>query len=70
MEVAKILPLSKQMSRIEKQLEKLAYEICEVDFDMNLHSTKNKKYAKLRQELCELEKQKQDLCRTFSAHWY
>ena len=68
--MAKAIPLSKRMERIEKQLAKLAYEICEVDFDMDINSPKNRKYLKLREELYELELQKQDLCRTFSAHWY
>lgn len=68
--MAKAIPLSKKMELIEKRLDKLAYEICEVDFDMDSNSPKNKEYAKLRNELRELEMQKQDLCRTFSAHWY
>lgn len=68
--MAKAIPLSKRIARIEKQLDKLAYEICEVDFDMDSNSPKNKKYVRLKEELYELEMQKQDLCRTFSAHWY
>lgn len=68
--MVKPLPLSKRVARIEKQIDKLAYQICEVDFDMDMNSPNNRKYVQLREELRDLEKQKQDLSRTFSAHWY
>ncbi|MED4701695.1 hypothetical protein P9436_21905 [Lysinibacillus capsici] len=62
--------LGERIQQLEKKLDKLAYEICEVDFDFDINSPKNMKYAKLREELAELYKEKNDLCRVFMAHTY
>lgn len=66
----KPISLGVRIQRLEKQIDKLAYEICEVDVDFDQTSPKNRKYAKLRDELRELYRQKNDLCRVFMAHTY
>lgn len=66
----KPISLGEKINRLEKQLDKLAYEICEVDCDFDQTSSKNRKYAELREELQKLYKQKDDLCRVFMAHTY
>ncbi|MFJ7407095.1 MULTISPECIES: hypothetical protein [unclassified Lysinibacillus] len=62
--------LSKKIQRLEKQLDNLAYKICEVEMDFDENSPNNRKYRKLREELAFLDEERNDLCRTFSGHWY
>ncbi|MGG0663429.1 hypothetical protein ABE042_04895 [Viridibacillus arvi] len=62
--------LSEEIRKLEVQLDNLAYTICEVECDFDHNSPNNQKYAKLKEELAELDKEKNELCRVFMAHFY
>lgn len=62
--------LAKKIQKLETQLDNLAYKICEVECDFDSNSSNNIKYRKLKGELAELYKEKNDLCRVFMAHTY